>query len=155
MQLSHWGPPTPGLQAHSPLLGLQRVAAPERTEPTGWQEQAAEETGDRTRGLHVNISDCKSKDVSAFLAQTEQHSEYIMSLCVSKGQTHSWRHKQAFRVYTVNSHGNIKVKCILSSSCNKRQAGSMHSTCFRQLQQKQTVNHSLSALSELLPDARL
>lgn len=32
-----------------------------------------------------------------------------------------------------------KVICILSSSCNKRQAGSMYSTCF--MQQTQTVNH--------------
>lgn len=55
-----------------------------------------------------------------------------------------------FRMYTVNSHGNMKVKCILSS-CNKRQAGSMNSTWFKQLQQKQTVNHSLSMLSDLLP----
>lgn len=51
IQLSQRGPPTPGLQVHSPLLGLQRALPPEKTEPTGWQEQAAEERGDTTRVL--------------------------------------------------------------------------------------------------------
>lgn len=59
------------------------------------------------------------------------------------------------RSRTANSRGNMKVKCVLSSSCNERQAGSVYSTCSEQLQQKQTVNHSLSVLSELQPDALL
>lgn len=56
MHFSQRGGSTPGLHVHSPVLGSQRVPPPEGTEPTGWQEQAVKQTGERTREAHVNIS---------------------------------------------------------------------------------------------------
>lgn len=75
--------------------------------------------GDRIRRAHVNISVRQKTCLRLW-----RHSVYIMS--VFKGQIHPPREI-------------TKVICILSSSCNKRQAGSMYSTCF--MQQTQTVNH--------------
>lgn len=108
MQLSQRGPPTPGLQVHSLLLGLQRVLPPETTEPTGWQEQAAEERGDRTRGLHVNISVCKSKDVSLSGTGLEALRVHYEPACMQRTNTLVEAQTNTFGVYTVNSHGNMK-----------------------------------------------
>lgn len=69
---------------HSPLLGLQRVLPPETKEPTGWQEQAAEERGDRTRGLHVR----KSSDFPSFSGtDLEALSVYYDPVCIERTNT--------------------------------------------------------------------